>query len=481
MRRAILAAASVLVGLLMQGCNVDRYELEVKPKGEELEQKLTVYRIVDKGEGKPKETESLSEAELDKLRAFYKRDGKDGPGGRKIFTRLLKDAKPSANLRGGQARFLCYSSDLGNSSMYMESLNGEDDLAGALQRRLDSADHLADLILQWFSLELAIEPRTKDLLHWIANDFRKDLRNFSAYLWQIHCTNPLDESSEWRTRLFSYVLDHGYFTKDDIPRLGRAFQNLESAEGDRALFSWLQRFVARRMGIPDDKPVPESLAFLGSREKLVASMQQNIHKTKTYEILWRKETKGRLDLITPENPGNGLLLMYSLFESFDLFEAGPLHSHAYEFSVKLQAPAKPDWTNGEWEEKSKTVQWGLDSPGMKKASFVYAGWAEPSERQTARFGKVLLDGQRLAQYAVWFQALHEHERAEWTAFVDTIKPGDDLAKALESFRFKAEKALDEKEVKPGLSNAVRDIFREALAPVEAPPLAPEQQPQPEKP
>lgn len=465
MRRAILAAACALAGLLLQGCN-EQFDVEMKPKDGELERRIKVYVESRRDSGAPPKIGDIPGDKLKKLRDLYKQEGEVDPDGKKLFNAILRDSQE--NIVGGISRFVRLGSDLGAVSFYNESFRHSDDLAGDMEKRLDSADRLADLLREWFELELGNEPRGKVLLDWIDKDFRKDVKNIALYLYLDLIEDKQQTSDELQAKLLTYLVNHNYLTKENAPKLVRAVVNMESAEGDQVFFVWLQRFVAGKMGVAGDKPVPEALAFLGSREKLMASMRSQICKTKTFKDLRAQEGGNRLDIFTPENPANGQLMFFALLNTIWSFDAKIFSDPGPSWTVKLSLPGQPFWSNGTWVENDKAMFWGKRTPNNKPVSFVYAAWAEPSERQAARFGKVLLDGHRLFGYALWFQALHENERAEWTAFVDTIKPGDDVKTALEGFRFKGETALDEKEVKPALSNAVRGIFREALTP-EAPP------------
>lgn len=468
MRRAILAAASVLAGLVLSGCD-EHFFVEMQPKEEGLERTLVAYSVEFRPPSeRPYQIKSLDESRLKKIREHYREEGEADPDGRRTFKTLVKDLH--VNLNGGTAQFMRLESNLGVVSFYSESFEKENELAANLEKRLNSANQLADMLREWFEMELANEPRGQVLLDWIDKDFRTDIKNLAVYsITHSNDTgpNPLEENI---IRVVSFLARHGYLAKEDVPRLARAVLNLESAEGDQSFFDWLQRFVARKMGVADKDSVPESLAFLGSREKLIASMQSKLSKTKTYQAQHPKDSKNTSNTLTPDNPSLGNQMFIALVASLFPIDFELIPSMEANWRVSLKTPVQPFRTNGSWMADEKAVNWSFltqEKPKKKEIFLIYAAWSEPSERQTARFGKVLLDGQRLAGYALWYQALHENERAEWTAFVDTIKPGDDVAKELESFRFKGEKALDEKEVKPALSNAARDIFREALAP-EAP-------------
>lgn len=472
MRRAFLAFLSVLAGLLLQGCN-DHYHLELTPQGESMARRLSAYRLVERKKKEPK-VEAPGDKCLAALAKTYGKDGEKGPGEVRVFRAEIKDRW--TNVQGGHAEFARYASDLGTVFYYTENLTGDAHLAEDLEFRMKAADLLVAVLKEWFERELKDEPKQAALAGWLDKNFRSDLKNVCVYARIADVGNkPPEGVDDAHAKLLNYLYENEYFTRQEGPRLLRALVNLESGEGEGAIFAWLQRFVARRMGVADTQPVPESLAFLGSRSKLLASANAHIYKTeafrKAYEYVKEQAKRQNPEQFTepmaPPNPGDGMavILILSMMAGQSNW-ASFLSPEKPAWSAALALPVEPFVTNGSWDGEKKQVRWGDPNKDDKGIRFVYAGWCEPSERQTARFGKVLLDGARLGAYALWFQALHESERAEWAAFVDTVRPGGDLKKALETFRFKAEQAVDEKEIKPALSNAVRQIFSEALAPEE---------------
>ena len=50
----------------------------------------------------------------------------------------------------------------------------------------------------------------------------------------------------------------------------------------------------------------------------------------------------------------------------------------------------------------------------------YAFWSLPSQRQESVFGAVILEGDTLAQYCAWENALSDERKTEWMAALDAL-------------------------------------------------------------
>lgn len=99
-------------------------------------------------------------------------------------------------------------------------------------------------------------------------------------------------------------------------------------------------------------------------------------------------------------------------------------------------------TNGRWSPGFEQIKWvdrALNREGLPQ--IVYAVWDEPDDDwQTARFGSVVLRGDPLLQYCLWYHGLTASESGEWDAFVGALTPDAELGQALREFRFSDEPA-----------------------------------------
>ncbi len=69
----------------------------------------------------------------------------------------------------------------------------------------------------------------------------------------------------------------------------------------------------------------------------------------------------------------------------------------------------------------------------------YAAWDTPNVAvQEACFGKVVLKGQPLATYCVWYHGLTDAERQEWDEFLTRLPQGEEMEAAIQAFRFRGE-------------------------------------------
>lgn len=189
MRRAFLAASCALAGLLLQACN-EKFDVEMEPKDDGLERTIKVYKLEGASTSTPPKTVDADGKTLEKVRELYKQKGEADKDGKKVFRTFLKDSH--VNLDGGTARYVRLASDLGAASYYSESFDDSDDLAGDLDAQLERANQIADMLHEWFEMELANEPRAKTLLEWIDRDFRRDFKNLIVYVKLVSKQRSLD-------------------------------------------------------------------------------------------------------------------------------------------------------------------------------------------------------------------------------------------------------------------------------------------------
>lgn len=89
--------------------------------------------------------------------------------------------------------------------------------------------------------------------------------------------------------------------------------------------------------------------------------------------------------------------------------------------VRLAMPVEPYATNGVWDaEQSQVVFttrfYDAANRTVLYEPIFYAAWATPAvDRQRALFGRVLLAGERLADYCLWEHMLAPEERIAWSA------------------------------------------------------------------
>jgi hypothetical protein len=346
---------------------------------------------------------------------------------------------------GGAGSYTHFTSSLGSTTSYVERFRGDDDFAAQLSKRLKSADSLADLVVGWMTAELGQDPKFPRLKKFLDEDLRRDLRNVGIYA----CTNQATENfqtphnGEFLVRAGQYLCERGYFSPKEAPLLFRVL-----SDGDpKPLLADIQRFVARKMGVADSQAIPASLDFLGDPAKLEASfgkyaqsselIRERLKASKSQEVF---EDKAGSEEITPVEAADEFLFEFAELAGWDISLG------CDQLDLKLFGSEKPYATNGEWDEKNATVTWSnrLDTDRLPVVCF--ALWSTPDRPfQQAHFAKVLLTGEELAQYVIWYRSLKPEEVKEWDQFVSGLKPGPDLKVAIAAFRFSTDPKMDPNE------------------------------------
>jgi hypothetical protein len=98
--------------------------------------------------------------------------------------------------------------------------------------------------------------------------------------------------------------------------------------------------------------------------------------------------------------------------------------------VVLDTGAEPYFTNGVWNKETKRVVFksGFFESKYRYTPYnapYYAFWSLPSQRQESVFGAVILEGDALAQYCAWENALPEERKNQWIAALDALAAAKD--------------------------------------------------------
>ncbi|HEV2438079.1 MAG TPA: hypothetical protein VG077_18955 [Verrucomicrobiae bacterium] len=458
-----LPLALVAMTLVVTGCPHNQYFLELKPNGKVMERTLVFYCEdgVNTNTGMPN-YQSFDAGELATITALYPPHGLTNDGlryvGRGEFTNELP-----ADV-GGAGSYLYLTNNLGEAGFYVERFRGNDNLAGMTERRFQAADQLADLLVGWSRMELGREPGYDKLRQFLGVDFRRDLKNLGAYVWEGELTGSYstNASEEFMVRFGQYLVEHGYLTMEDVPAIFREVYG----DDPPALWHRIQRLVAHKMGVPDTEPVPVSLAFLANETTMEKSFDKYLAGTDLYRAKlkqWAEDKKQKPDLKQPE-PSEVLNEPIGNLLEFDLF-GQPDH-----LTVQLSLPGPPLHSNGRWDKAHKHVIWESDIEGRTNAThfpfFCYASWAQADGRfQKKHFGRMILTGDRLTRYCLWRGSQDSRDGDAWDAFLAGLKPGRGLAERIGAFRFSGEPAqtgtnAQEKVASP--SAYARELLQAAL-------------------
>ncbi|MGE0608712.1 MAG: hypothetical protein AB7O62_16580, partial [Pirellulales bacterium] len=322
--------------------------------------------------------------------------------------------------------------------VYAERFRGIDDIDTAVVARRLAADRMTDLLLGWFEAEWGGEPGFAGLRKFVHEDLRKDLKNIGLHVWlsQVAANYQPNSGPEFAMRGAHLLLDRGYIRLADLPELSRAARQQDTARLGR----FVARFLASKMGVAEDAPLPEKLEFLADVGQIQISLERFLQTTVEFALrqaAWRKQIETDPQA-TPPQPMAVLedVLAQGLVDL-------KLLSHPDVLSVRLACASAPYETNGRWEDKSGQVVWQAQvDQGSPWSPYCFALWSEPDEQQQKKLlGRVALAGQRLAEYALWHAGLAAAERIEWETFANGLRPGADLEKRIESFRFASDAGL----------------------------------------
>lgn len=420
----------LLIAAFCSGCPRNQYVIELNPAGSELQRKLTCWREdgVD-NDGRPKYVE-FPKDELSALKDLFGSEESDGKTHR--FSGRFGTAP---NDIGGRGSYTVYETSLGTACVYVERFRGRDDLHGSIQRRLQAADDLVDLLVGWSKKEIGEEPAYQKLEEFLKNDFRKDARNLALYIWTGGGAESrgAGQMEEFWVRMAQYLVEREYFTAADLPQLAAADEN------PRPTLLLIQRWIATKLGVPHNQALPARLAFLADGAAAEASLSKYLEGTAQFKQRVKEfEAKGDPNARKPEP----LEIPQELLAIIVHLPAGEGGDH---LALKLALPSAPSHTNGKWNQRDKQLVWEgeLESkPGpFEDLPFVcYASWSVPNEQtQKQRFGKTFLNGKGLLDYCLAAKMMSASESQEWEKFVASLSPGAAGTK-IQEFHFSSEAA-----------------------------------------
>jgi len=455
------------LALVLTGCPRNEYLVQLQPAGDALARTLVVYRADGvKSNGIP----NYGSFDTNVLAAIAAQYPAQIPplnltqgGGRHEFRGEFTNALPADV--GGAGACLHLSTSLGEAGFYEERFRGDDDLAGITARRNQAADQLTDLLLGWSRRELWREPGFAKLRRFLDVDFRRDLKNLSAYWWEGELVSnyQTNANEEFVVRFGQYLCERRYFTTGEMPALFREVYGNDSP----ALLRRIQRLVARQMGVPDTEPVPAALAFLADETTMEKSFDTYAAGTDLYHARlrqWQADKNRKPDAKPPE-PSEVMGDAVETLLAFHMFGGNPDH-----LTVQLSLPVAPVHSNGRWEEAQQRVVWDADLGDPTNTTHLpvacFASWAQPAAAfQTAHLGKVALTGDDLTQYCLWCHSLDAARAGVWDAFLAGLQPGAGLTNRLAAFRFPDEPVTtgtNQPAQPPGLSTFPRELLTAAL-------------------
>ncbi|MHC4561294.1 MAG: hypothetical protein ACYS8X_00820 [Planctomycetota bacterium] len=473
-----------LIGLLCAslpaGCDMWQYHLDLTPRGNQLERKLTAEYFGEDEWELPKETgpkltvpPAEVKAETERLSNFYATRLESDDIEKIIFTGKFSGAMP--NDIGGAGQYVTYPTRMGTAFAYIERFRGNDAPAALIQEAFDSTNLLVAFLSGWLKQELSDQPDLPQLLAFLDEQLRTDLKNLAVYHYL--GTYPVPDadglSMENVGRMAQYLIEREYVSAKQLPKLFRDIKAVDDKD-DKDLLSAvrpmlldiLQRKVEMKdktlmvavSGLLTDWPsVKESMSIYMMTDEFQKKLGVYEEKRAAREAE-QEDAPDSDDTPSPspaeeapateEEDGDDTPDEFGPGDMFkDLLESMSIASGPFlddKVAATLHNVPKPGHTNGHYDEKNRTVSWpslSMTSEGRLPVIF-FAYWAEPAEAfQQDRFGKVIVAGNDLWQYCLWRQSLSDEEAAEWEAAIDAFRPGDEASLvALKAFRFSGEPA-----------------------------------------
>jgi hypothetical protein len=448
--RSLTAAAVVVVAAV--GCEEKIYEVDLKPRGDKIERRLTLTRYDKRDHSKERLTPD-DKTELAGIARAYQTETPSLPRAEAVFSGTFGGVLPHDV--GGDGHYVHWESPLGRVSIYVERFRGNDDIYSSLEARRKAVDALVDLLVGWFESELSTEPDWPALRAFLNDQFRTDLQNFSLFVWSTNVGGVFasnDALAEVAVRAAQYCVERGYASYEEAPVLMREFEDATRRDHSIALLARIRRLIVRRAKSSSEARWKRLPGFLADLNSVSASWERYFvrspyFKRRVAELV--KEIKQRHEVPTGNAPLSRWRQDAVQAELNQLFlGAFPLNYHflsdASRVRARLQAPRKPFWTNGSWNAQESRVEWSplvaeLPKPDREQfwdwPTLCFAAWDEPNEEgQKPIFGSVGLTGQELLTYCLWYQGLSGLEKKEWDAFLATVKRGQPASR-LNGFRF----------------------------------------------
>lgn len=431
--------APALLWAALVGCEkpITVFELRQSPQAEGLERSLTVWQ--EQG-GLDRPNKPLPDQELTRLATLYPQRVSTDADIRQTFRGVFLGKLPADV--GGRGSYEVAATVLGTSHTYLERFRGSTDLDAELYDRRAATDRFCDLVVAWFDKQLAEAPERQAVHRFLHQEFREDLRNLAAIAWLAAAQSgtPPKSDDEAGTdvqvlpavvvRVLDYLVEHEYLAAHETRSIAAELQD----DDDR--WHWLRRILARKSGL-EPGAAEGALAFLRESEELYASWNEHLRATPEFARI-QKQAQNRA---SPENESDGpeptVVLEQLLEPTISDLTAAIDWVHHDELRLTLALPVAPHETNGAWDESDMSVRWStrLRAKGGTPA-VCYALWTTPDEKfQHAHFGRTVIEGDELAQFAAMHRSLTAEQRAEFDKHLTSLEPGDAIKGRVQDFQF----------------------------------------------
>ncbi len=434
---AVLAAVGVVCVI---GCPHNLYEVQMTPQGQRVERSVSSQRV-----GEPP--------------AATQPDGQPAQPQVTVVRGVLDGLMPDA-VGGASGRYQHVATSLGGVTAYLERFRGNDDQSGVVERQFQAVDRVVDILLGWAKAERGDRAEFAKLGTFLDVELRRDLKNLALHMWMFSAANrqvgpdgrTCLEFFRWETvaRATQYLIERGYLVPEDLTLIARWQEAEGQAEQLALLRPLVRRLLTAKVGLTDKQVIDDLASLLDKPEEVETSLTEYLAGVEAYKehlAEWNRQAATQpQDQRQPEpDPiewlAEQLAAMFHL--DMDIADADD------EVKIVLKTGTEPLATNGQWDAQARQVAWSCRiAPESAERTHLpvicYAVWAQPDEVfQKARFGRVAVDGEDLALYALWHKGLTDAQARQWDQFLASLKPGDELPGKLEAFRFAGQDDRDE--------------------------------------
>ncbi len=471
MRHSQRPLLALLILALATGCDRTLYELLLQPRGNVMQRTLECRRVDSDGP-QGEVLKPMLQEELDRLTAVY--DVPSGPTEARRFTFAGEFGGSTPADIGGAGSYRSWPAALGTLCVYAERFRGNDDQAAVVATRQRAVDRLIELLEGWLQTRLGQTREWGEFQTFLRGGLRRDLHNLALLAWAGSFAQDAgfagsagggEAGSLARALLF--LSEHSYLLPQELPAWGRALRDQQALKESLApLAPLIASAIARRAGIAADAGVITALRTELAQKTLVEGLNTALQTAPEWKAkLADRQAQGQPEA-QPPAPVDTLGDLALEAAGFGPGSAG----NGDGLRLRLALPVEPFYTNGAWDAAKQEVAWQTVLPAEERTPFLaYASWAVPADAvQKERFGRVLLRGQALAEYVLWFHGLSKEDAAEWEAFIAGLRPDAALTSRLTGFRFQGEAAAagPASAPAPAASRAepARKLLLEALQP-----------------
>jgi hypothetical protein len=459
--RACFAWCVFLSFVLLAGCKSTRFELELRPDGDNLQRKVTTW-VQDTKDDETVIVEYPAE-ELQHFAEIYGIAVPEDLVAKHVFEESFQGSMP--NDLGGSGWYLHRETSMGSSYAYLERF-GDDQIAPDLRSRELNAHRTIDVFVAWLDTEYSKNNDSAEFRSFVDTVVREDFWNIVLYSWgydlfaaEIQPSDAdIDEElvlTHLGIRVAAYLAEHGYFDPLQAVQYLRAGQVWDYTDDPKPVLELITRSIATKMGVAPGDPLPEPLVDLVlDWEQWLESFYEfanNSDEVRAMVEAWNLTEREPFD---PESEKQSILeqlLDRAILPEFDIFG-----NVGDRLEVALHVPVEPVYTNGEWDGEG-AVRWteyvrGRRGVGENLPDILHAIWSEPAtEFQTKHFGHVVLDSEALAEYVFWHTSLPVEMAEPWDRFLASLQPGHELVMELRQYCIKGHEELCEVTEEDGLS------------------------------